>query len=112
MGLSTHILDTSKGRPAANVEVRLSRLEGTTAKELVRASTDADGRVKSLIPDGQALQAGTYALRFDTAAYWRAQGLSGFYPHVDITFTVERPTEHHHVPLLLNPFGFSTYRGS
>ncbi len=103
--LSTHVLDTGRGRPAAGVPVALA----TTSGELLgEAVTDADGRVSGL---GGDLAPGAYRLRFDTAAHWLATGTDGFYPEVVVAFTVE-DEPHYHVPLLLSPFGYSTYRGS
>lgn len=110
MGISTHILDTTKGRPARGVTVRLEQVIGDATRELARGVTNDDGRVKPLL---EAIPtAGVYRLHFDVGAYFSAQGAESFYPHVAIDFEVKAPSEHYHVPLLLNPFGFSTYRGS
>lgn len=112
-GITTHVLDTARGRPAAGVPVLLERREAAGGwRELGRGATDAEGRVRSLLPAGSALEAGVYRLTFDTAAYSRTQGTAGFYPEVRISFEVRNPAEHHHLPLLLSPFGYSTYRGS
>jgi 5-hydroxyisourate hydrolase len=100
--LSTHVLDTSVGRPAAGVPVQLL---DSTGGHLADATTDGDGRVASL---GGELAAGAYTVRFDVAAYQAG----GFYPEVAVTFTVAAGESHYHVPLLLSPFGYSTYRGS
>lgn len=105
--LTTHVLDTARGRPAAGVHIRL-KYRGA---EIAHGTTDADGRNRDLLRPGQ-LEAGDYCLVFDTGAYYVAQGVEGFYPSVSIVFTVTHPGEHHHVPLLLSPFGYSTYRGS
>ena len=105
--LSTHVLDTSIGRPAAGVGVALESGDGTP---LGVGTTDADGRVSALGPD--PLVPGDYRLRFATGDYYGASGTAGFYPEVVITFTVTDAAQHYHVPLLLNPFGYSTYRGS
>jgi 5-hydroxyisourate hydrolase len=111
--ISTHVLDVARGRPAAGVPVALERLSATgEAKLLARAETDADGRVKELLPSGAALGAGTYRLTFDTGAYFDAGGVDAFYPRVTVLFTVRDAAQHHHVPLLLSPYGYSTYRGS
>ncbi len=99
--LSTHVLDTAAGRPAAGITVRLETRAGEPLGEGV---TDADGRIGALGPE---LEAGDYVLRFDTAAY-----VDGFYPEVIVVFTVAGPDQHYHVPLLLSPYGYSTYRGS
>jgi 5-hydroxyisourate hydrolase len=105
--LSTHVLDTSAGRPAEGVPVELRAADGTP---LGAGRTDADGRVAAIGPE--RLEAGDYTLRFDTASFFAATGTTGFYPEVTIAFTVADADEHYHVPLLLNPFGYSTYRGS
>jgi 5-hydroxyisourate hydrolase len=103
--LSTHVLDAALGRPAAGVGVRL---EGA-GRLLAEVRTDDDGRVRDV---GAGLAAGTYRLTFATAAYFAATGQQGFYPEVTVTFAVTDPGQHHHVPLLLSPFAYSTYRGS
>ena len=103
--LSTHILDTSLGRPAVGVRVTLESDAGVTIGE---GATDADGRLPTI---GAELGAGDYRLRFDTAAYYTQIGVTGFYPEVVVTFTVAAD-EHYHVPLLLTPHGYSIYRGS
>jgi 5-hydroxyisourate hydrolase len=110
--ISTHVLDISRGRPAEGVPVRLERkaADGSFAR-LKDAATDADGRVKDLVPAGE-LTAGTYRITFDTDAYFGAQGVEGFYPEACIVFVVRDAAAHYHVPLLLSPFGYSTYRGS
>lgn len=105
MSLSTHVLDAARGRPAAGVSVRLER-DGAV---LAEAETDDDGRVRDL---GAGPAAGTYRLTFATGDYFAATGQEGFYPEVVVAFTVTDPAQHHHVPLLLSPFAYSTYRGS
>lgn len=109
--ITTHVLDVSLGKPAAGVDVRLSRLEADGFVELARGVTDADGRVATLLLPG-TLRTGTYQLTFDVAKYFAQQKRAAFYPHVEIAFVVEKADEHFHVPLLLSPFGYSTYRGS
>ncbi|HEY9395071.1 hydroxyisourate hydrolase [Nocardioides sp. NPDC006303] len=106
--ITTHVLDTALGRPAAGVPVRLSRIDDSD-HVLADAVTDDDGRVTDLGPD--QVPAGTYQLRFGTAAYYAATGQECFYPQVSVTFAVT-DRRHHHVPLLLSPFAYSTYRGS
>jgi 5-hydroxyisourate hydrolase len=106
VSLSTHVLDAAYGRPAAGVAVRLTMVGGD---ELAEAVTDDDGRVRQLAAD---LPEGTYRLTFDTGAYFAATGRQGFYPEVVVTFTVTDAGQHHHVPLLLSPYAYSTYRGS
>ena len=109
--ITTHILDTSLGCPAANVKVHLEREDGTDLVPLAEGTTDHDGRIGDLIENG-SLQPGTYQIRFDTQSYFDAQNRDCFYPSVTIRFSVKQTDEHYHVPLLLNPFGYSTYRGS
>jgi 5-hydroxyisourate hydrolase len=110
MGISTHILDTSRGRPAAGVTVRLEQVSPSGATELVRGVTNDDGRIKPFLETIPA--AGDYRLHFDVAGYFSGLKTESFYPSITIDFQVKAPSEHYHVPLLLNPFGFSTYRGS
>jgi 5-hydroxyisourate hydrolase len=109
--ISTHVLDTARGRPAAGVPVVLERADGDTWAPLGNSSTDGDGRVRDLVPEGSRPTAGRHRLIFDTGAYFRSTGVRGFYPEVSVVFVVE-DDGHYHVPLLLSPFGYSTYRGS
>lgn len=112
--ISTHVLDTSRGSPAAGVPVLLEWVgDGSDSRrEVGRGSTDADGRVRELVPEGSSVRAGTYCLTFETAEYFRRVGSDAFYPRVAVLFTVRDASQHHHVPLLLSPYGYSTYRGS
>ena len=107
-GITTHVLDTSRGRPAAGIAVRLER----GGDVIGSGRTDADGRLRDLLPDGARLEAGVYRLVFDTGAYFRDAGVEAFYPSVSIDFEIHDAGQHYHVPLLLSPFGYSTYRGS
>jgi 5-hydroxyisourate hydrolase len=110
--ITTHVLDTALGQPARGLIITLSVADGSGAwEELAGRVTDDDGRVTDLLPPG-ALEARTYSLTFDTGPYFQATGRPVFYPRVEVTFTVAAPSEHHHIPLLLSPFGYSTYRGS
>jgi 5-hydroxyisourate hydrolase len=111
MGLSTHILDTALGRPAAEVDITLSQLDGETWHDIGSASTDADGRCKTLLGN-HPLATATYKLHFHTAPYFHALNLPSLYPYVEIVFTITDPTQHHHIPLLLTANGYTTYRGS
>ena len=111
MGLSTHILDTARGRPAAGVEAVLSQQAGEAWQQIGRGVTDLDGRCRTLLGDGD-LAAAVYRLRFEVEPYFAAQGLFSLYPFVDIVFQVRDPDQHHHIPLLLAANGFTTYRGS
>lgn len=107
--ITTHVLDTARGRPAAGVAITLRHDERVIAS----GHTDADGRLRDLLPAGARLAAGRYRLVFATGPYLRAAGAAhAFFPEVAIDFDVDDPSEHYHVPLLLSPFGYSTYRGS
>lgn len=111
--ITTHILDTSRGRPASGVRVVLEiRSREGEWKVVGQGTTDMDGRLRELLPADVPLVEASYRLTFDTAAYFSAQGIQGFYPEVTIAFDVREASEHYHVPLLLNPYGYSTYRGS
>ena len=110
--ITTHVLDAALGRPAAGVPVRLEHL-GTPGNEptvIGTGQTNADGRIPELGPESVA--AGVYRLTFDTATYFAASGQQGFYPTVTITFEIVDSASHYHVPVLLSPFAYSTYRGS
>lgn len=109
--LTSHVLDLSLGQPARGVTLRLEVLEGATWRSLGAGVTDADGRAGDLLA-GAPLEARTYRMTFETGAYFAGTGRRSFYPRVEVTFEVTSPAEHHHVPLLLSPFGYSTYRGS
>jgi 5-hydroxyisourate hydrolase len=108
--ITTHVLDTALGKPAAGVAVVLERQVGSEWSELGRGVTDADGRNRSLMTGD--LSAGVYRLTFATGAYFAALAVAGFFPEVSIVFRVDETRSHYHVPLLLSPFGYSTYRGS
>ena len=110
--ITTHILDTSRGRPAGGVEGILEVTTGEIRREVGRGFTDADGRLRTLMPADLPLARGVYRITFLTGPYFEAQEIEGFYPQVVIDFEIREPSQHYHVPLLLNPFGFSTYRGS
>lgn len=111
--ITTHVLDTARGRPAAGVAVVLERRDASGEwARIGRGQTDADGRVRSLLPDGAPLAPGPYRLVFDTQSYFRAASVQTFYPSVVIVFEAVAGDSHYHVPLLLGPFGYTTYRGS
>jgi 5-hydroxyisourate hydrolase len=110
--LTTHVLNTATGKPAAGMSVLLHRYVDGRWEELKRARTGEDGRVAGLYPTGRPLTAGVYRLEFDTGAYFKAMGQTTFYPRVEVIFQVQQADEHYHVPLLVSPFGYSTYRGS
>jgi 5-hydroxyisourate hydrolase len=110
--ITTHVLDTARGKPAGGIPITLEWKNPDGAFERVGAgSTDADGRLRDLLKD-IALSTGIYRITFDVAAYHRAVDVESFYPEVSVVFVVKDAGAHYHVPLLLSPFGFSTYRGS
>jgi 5-hydroxyisourate hydrolase len=112
MGISTHILDTALGRPAAEVALALSIFHGDQWLLFSEDKTDADGRCRQLLPEGATLEAGLYRIRFDTAGYFETQRMAGLYPYVEIAFEVRDSEQHYHIPLLLTANGYTTYRGS
>jgi 5-hydroxyisourate hydrolase len=110
--ITSHVLDTATGRPAVGLRVRLDVLDADgRARTLAERVTNDQGRITDFVPPG-TLGAQTYRLTFDTGGYFTASGRPQFYPHVDVVFTVADADEHHHIPLLLSPFGYSTYRGT
>jgi 5-hydroxyisourate hydrolase len=111
-GISTHVLDLARGKPAAGVVVRLARDEGGEWSEISRRKTDADGRVKSMLRENESAASGKYRLHFETSDYFRTQGIDALYPFIDVVFEVRNASEHYHVPLLVTPHSYSTYRGS
>jgi 5-hydroxyisourate hydrolase len=111
-GITTHVLDVSLGRPASGVPVVLESLTDGGWAPNGTATTDADGRAREIETSGATLQRGMYRLRFAVAGYFRAHDLAAFYPEITITFEVNDPMERYHVPLLLSPWGYTTYRGS
>jgi 5-hydroxyisourate hydrolase len=111
--ISTHILDTSRGRPAAGVSIALEVLNaGEGWSRLAEGETDADGRVSQFGVSESQLVPGTYRLVFAVAKYFESLQQKSFYPEVVVTFLIDAAAEHYHVPLLISPFGYSTYRGS
>jgi len=112
MGISTHVLDTASRRPAVDVPVSLAREEDKAWRLLHETKTDADGRCKQLLPEGVALEAGVYRIRFETAGHYIRARLSGLYPFVEIVFEVRDAEQHYHIPLLLTANSYTTYRGS
>ncbi len=111
--ISTHVLDTARGKPAEGVPVRLERQEASgNWLALASARTDQDGRCSQLLSEDTVLRAGLYRLKFDTANYFAEGKVDGLYPVVEITFQVRDGDSHFHIPLLLSPNGYTTYRGS
>ena len=109
MTLSTHVLDLATGRPARDLPVRLDRKTAEGWITLNEARTDDDGRVRAMLPEGQSLEPTVYRLTFDVESHL---GGDAFFPEAILTFRVRDAAMHHHVPLLLSPYGYSTYRGS
>jgi 5-hydroxyisourate hydrolase len=107
--ISTHVLDTSRGRPAANVTVTLEHQHSGDWRELARTATDADGRARELTRESQP---GTYRMTFDVTGYFSALNQEHFFPLVTVVFQIKDAGERHHIPLLISPFAYSTYRGS
>jgi 5-hydroxyisourate hydrolase len=113
MEITTHVLDTSLGKPAANVGVMLEQLDAYGQTRVVgQARTDRDGRARELLAQDSELEPGRYRLTFDVGAYFMTTQRETFYPDVTVTFEVRDATQHYHVPLLVSPYGYSTYRGS
>jgi 5-hydroxyisourate hydrolase len=112
-GITTHVLDTSLGRPAAGVLITLERSEKGGAWSLVGSGlTDTDGRLGTLLANDTLPRPGTYRMTFDTGGYFARSGTPTFFPSVAITFEIGEREQHYHVPLLVSPYGYSTYRGS
>ncbi len=109
--LTTHVLDTMKGQPAGGIRVFLFQQHNSNWTELTIGTTNKDGRIPDLLRKDIVLDPGVYKLRFETKEYFDQQGVPSFYPFVEISFILSGG-EHYHVPLLLNPYGYSTYRGS
>ena len=109
--ITTHILDTTKGKPAKDITIILFSSNAGDWKEIAKGKTNQDGRISDLLKKDMVLPAGTYKMKFDTEEYFKKDGIATFYPFVEIVFDIQT-NEHYHIPLLLNPFGYSTYRGS
>ncbi|HEY9777543.1 MAG TPA: hydroxyisourate hydrolase [Planktothrix sp.] len=110
--ITTHVLNTSLGKPGKGIKANLEMLRGDRWEELGRGVTNEDGRIADLLSPEHKLAAGIYRLTFNILHYFESQSIEGFYPYVQIAFEVRDGEQHYHVPLLLNPFGYSTYRGS
>ena len=110
--ITTHILDTSTGKPAVGVRVSLSRVQNANRAVVSSGVTDADGRLRDLVPAADKVNAGVFELTFETGTYFRARGVEPFHPRVTIIIEITDPQQHYHVPVLISPFGYTTYRGS
>ena len=110
--ITTHVLDTSRGLPAADLPVSLHQLIDGSWHCLAKGKTSAQGRVENLLVPDKILPAGCYRLKFETGVYFNEQGTSSFFPHVDVTFNIDVTGQHYHIPLLLSAYGYTTYRGS
>ena len=110
--ITTHVLDTARGRPAAGMLISLAQHQSDDSWiTLAEGKTNEDGRIRDLLPANR-LEIGIYRLIFATGEWFHTQGQACFYPVVEVCFLIEAPHQHYHVPLLLSPFGYSTYRGS
>jgi 5-hydroxyisourate hydrolase len=110
--ITVHVLDTGRGRPATGLTVLLEQADGKGWREVARGKTDGDGRIETLLPKNKAIAVGTYRITFESGAYFAESKTKTFYPRIPVIFEITEPKEHHHIPLLLSPFGYSTYRGS
>lgn len=110
--ITTHVLDTTRGLPARDLPITLFQQNGEQWEQLASGLTNNDGRIPDLLEQGRVLPAGNYRMHFDTQAYFDANEETGFYPYVDIVFTITGEGLHYHIPLLLTAYGYSTYRGS
>ncbi len=109
--ITTHILDTSKGKPAAGIKIILFRNKNEQWETIANGVTNDDGRIANLLEKNSIAEPGIYKLKFETKDYFDKQAIDSFYPFIEIIFEI-KDNEHYHVPLLLNPYGYSTYRGS
>jgi 5-hydroxyisourate hydrolase len=109
--ITVHVLDSSRGKPAAGLTIVLEQAEGKEWRKVATAKTDENGRIEKLLPADKPVAAGTYRLTFDSGAYFAESKTKTFYPQIVVIFEIDNPKEHYHVPLILSPFGYSTYRG-
>ncbi len=110
--LSVHVLDQQSGQPGAGIEVTLEQRKGSGWRELARGVTNEQGRIPALYPEGKKMAAGDYRIVFRTGAHFARKGQATFFPRIPVEFTVDAPAQHYHIPLLLSPFGYATYRGN
>ena len=109
--ITTHVLDTSKGKPASRVKATLFIEKNNSWQQIASGETNSDGRINDLLNSDADLKTGTYKMNFDTGKYFSENNVKSFYPNVEIIFEITSG-EHYHIPLLLSPFGYTTYRGS
>ncbi|WP_076416711.1 hydroxyisourate hydrolase [Shewanella sp. UCD-KL12] len=110
--ITTHVLDTTRGQPAAELPITLFAQVDAEWQALASGVTNSDGRIAGLLADDKVLDAGVYRMHFETRCYFNANNEKGFYPYVDIVFELDGDNSHYHIPLLLTAYGYSTYRGS
>lgn len=110
--LSVHVLDLQSGQPSAGIKVMLEQRAGEQWRQLASGVTNAQGRIAALYPEGKAIAAGEYRIVFQTGEHFAKQGKPSFFPRIPVEFKVDNPEQHYHIPLLLSPFGYSTYRGN
>lgn len=110
--LSVHVLNTQDGLPSPDVQVTLEQLKDRKWIELSAGSTDKQGRITALYPEGKKLDHGTYKVTFKTGQWFKERKIDTFFPEINIVFNVDGALDHYHIPLLLSPFGYSTYRGN
>lgn len=110
--LSVHVLDQGSGQPGAGIQVTLEQRKGTEWLQLASGVTNEQGRIPALYPEGKAMAAGDYRIVFRTGEHFARKGQPTFFPRIPVEFTVDAPAQHYHIPLLLSPFGYSTYRGN
>jgi 5-hydroxyisourate hydrolase len=109
--ITTHVLDTAKGKPAAGMKIILFKIENEEWQTITGGITDVDGRIPGLLGKNIIPEAGIFKLKFETKEYFDKQDVKTFFPFIEIIFEI-KDKEHYHVPLLLNPYGYTTYRGS
>lgn len=110
--LSVHVLDLQSGQPTAGIEVTLEQRVGEGWRQLASGVTNAQGRIPALYPENKPMAAADYRIVFKTGEHYARKGQASFFPRIPVEFTVNAPTQHYHIPLLLSPFGYSTYRGN
>jgi 5-hydroxyisourate hydrolase len=110
--ITVHVLDSSRGKPAVGLTAVLEQAKGDGWQKIAEGQTDANGRLDKLLPADKAVAAGVYRIRLESGAYFAASKTKTFYPYIVIVFEIENPKDHRHIPLILSPFGYTTYRGN